>query len=98
MNRTSTALAESPDRDVTIRLSTAEDGDGDTIRRLASLDDGEPPRGPVMLAELDGEPVAALGIADGHAVADPLRSSPAIITLLRLRRFESRVIAAVWGV
>jgi len=98
MNRTNRAPAQSPDRDVTIRLSTGDDGDGETIRRLALLDDGEPPRGPVMLAELDGEPVAAVGLADGTAVADRSRSSGGILALLHLRRLESRLIAAIWGV
>jgi hypothetical protein len=68
------------------------------IRRLASLA-GEPaPRGPVLLAELDDEPVAAIGIADGTAIADPARSNPAIATLLRLRRLEVRAVVAIWGV
>jgi hypothetical protein len=51
-----------------------------------------------MLAELDGEPVAAVAIADGATVADPARSTPAITTLLNMRRIEARLLAAVWGV
>ena len=83
--------------DLTIRLSTDQDGDGESIRRLASLEDSEPPHGPVMLAELRGEPVAAVGLADGKTVADRSRASSWILTLLTLRRLETRAIVAVWG-
>ena len=79
---------------VTVRFST----DADSIRDLTSLDGSPPPRVPVMLAELDGSPVAAVGIADGKAVVDPSRSTSAITTLLRIRRIEARMIAAIWGV
>jgi hypothetical protein len=82
---------------VTTRLSVADGADHEAIRRLASLDASRPPHGPVILAEIDGEAVAALGIGDGHAVANPLRSSPAIAILLQLRRLEVRLIAAIWG-
>jgi hypothetical protein len=51
-----------------------------------------------MLAELDGQPVAAIGIADGTTVADPARSTPDITILLRMRRIEARVLAALGGV
>jgi hypothetical protein len=51
-----------------------------------------------MLAELDGEPVAAIAIADGATVADPARATPGITSLLRMRRLELRVVAALWGV
>ncbi len=83
--------------DLTIRLSTDQDGDDESIRRLASLEDAEPPRGPVMLAELQGEPVAAVGLADGTTVADRSRVSSWMLTLLTLRRLETRAIVAVWG-
>jgi hypothetical protein len=51
-----------------------------------------------MLAELDGQPVAAIGIADGTPVADPAHSTPAIAILLRMRRIEARLLAALGGV
>jgi hypothetical protein len=77
-----------------VRFST----DSEPIRRLARLAGRAAPSGPVMLAELDGEPVAAVAIADGATVADPTRSTPAITTLLSMRRIEARLLAAVWGV
>ena len=72
--------------------------DSEHVSHLASLAGRLAPAGPVMLAELDGRPVAAIGIADGTTVADPARSTPAIATLLRMRRIEARVLAALGGV
>jgi hypothetical protein len=76
-----------------VRFST----ESEPIRRLASLAGETPPSGPVMLAELDDEPVAAIGIADGRTVADPSRSSQSIARLLWLRRLEVRTLIAIWG-
>ncbi len=84
--------------EVAVRLSTLEGDDGELLRRLASLHDRPAPSGPVVLAEVEGEPVAAMSLADGEAVADPSRSSSGVLALLHLHRLEARVIAAVWGV
>jgi hypothetical protein len=72
--------------------------ESEPVDRLAALAGRIAPRGPVMLAELDGQPVAAIGIADGTTVADPARSTPDITILLRMRRIEARVLAALGGV
>ena len=88
----------SPEPDVAIRLSSIDEDDREALRRLASLDDSPAPDAPVVLAELDGDPVAALGIGDGHAVADPSRSNAGIIALLHLHRWEARLIGAIWGI
>jgi hypothetical protein len=68
------------------------------VRRLAAIAGAPPPSGPVMLAELDDEPVAAIGIADGRSIADPCRSNPAIVALLKLRRLEVRTLVAIFGI
>jgi hypothetical protein len=81
-----------------IRASLGEGRDGDLIRRLARLSDAEPPEGAVVLAEVCGEPVAAVGIADGRAVADPMRSTPALLRHLRLHSVQGRVIGSVRGI
>jgi hypothetical protein len=39
----------------------------------------------VLLAEVDGELWAALGVDDGHAIADPFRPSRDALALLRAR-------------
>jgi hypothetical protein len=82
---------------VAVRLALADNADGDAFRRLASLAGSAPPDGPVLLAEVDGDPVAALGLADGRAVAHPSRSHPAVVTYLHLRRLEARLIGAMWA-
>jgi hypothetical protein len=82
---------------VAVRPALADDADWDAIRRLASLAGSAPPDGPVLLAEVDGDPVAALGLADGRAVAHPSRSHPAVVTYLHPRRLEARLIGAMWA-
>ena len=79
--------------DFNIRLS--DDSDAASIRRLAGCD--EAPHGPALLAELDGQAVAAIGLADGRAVADKQRASGSLLTLLKLRRWEARAIISVFG-
>ena len=65
------------------------DSDTDAIRRLALLDDRRPPHGPAVLAWVDGELRAALGILDGQVVADPFHRTADLVELLRLEaRFE----------
>src|SRR3954468_11827780 len=53
-----------------VRFST----ESEPVQRLASLAGETPPHGPVLLAEVDDEPVAAIAIADGRSIADPRRS------------------------
>ena len=81
-----------------IRASLGEGRDGDSIRRLARLSDAEPPEGAVVLAEVCGEPVAAVGMADGRAVADPARSTAALLRHLRLHSVQVRLIGSVCGI
>jgi hypothetical protein len=66
-----------------IALRPAAPDEDSVLRRLADLDSAAPLRGPVLLALTDGEPVAALSLSDGRAVADPFRPTAELITLLR---------------
>jgi hypothetical protein len=84
--------------EVSVRLSTAEGDAAESLRRLASLHDRPAPSGPVVLAEVAGEPVAAMSLANGETVADSSSSSSGILALLHLHRLEARLIAAIWGV
>jgi hypothetical protein len=83
--------------DLTIRVGLTDDADGESIRRLASVDGDAPPQGLVAIADVGGEPVAAVGFADGRAVADPERSTPSILALLHMHRWTLRAIVTVWG-
>ena len=59
--------------------------DGEALRRLAELDSARVPRGQVLLAEVDGAVVAAVGVTGAQAVADPFRRTADIVELLRMR-------------
>ena len=72
----------------TIREAQADDRAA--IRRLADLDGGRMPSKRMLVGELDGEVVAAVPIAGGAAVADPFRSTSALVSLLGLRAAQFR--------
>jgi hypothetical protein len=65
---------------LTMRYAVAEDADA--LRRLAQLDSARPLHGTVLVAEVAGEPWAAISLDDFHAVADPFRPSGELVWLL----------------
>jgi hypothetical protein len=69
----------------TIAIRAAHDDEAGTVLRLAALDSAPAPRGDVLLAVVDGEPVAAVSLHDGRVVADPFRRTDDVVALLRLR-------------
>lgn len=71
------------DERVTLRFGTAAD-DG-ALARLSALDSSKPPARPVLLAEVNGQLRAALGLSDGTAVADPFHASADLMDLLGAR-------------
>jgi hypothetical protein len=73
---------------ITIRRSTV--ADGPEIVRLAELDSRAAPKGEALLALVDGELLAAVGVADGHAVADPFELTADVVELLRMRAVQER--------
>jgi hypothetical protein len=68
---------------LTIRRATAEDSVA--LHRLAALDSALPLTGDVLLAEVDGEPWAAIELDSRRAIADPFRPTADLVTLLRFR-------------
>ena len=68
---------------ISLRLASVDDER--VVRRLAALDDARVPQGEVLLAEIDGDAVAALSLRDGHVVANPFVHTEAAVTLLRMR-------------
>jgi hypothetical protein len=72
--------------DVTIRR--ARPGDASALTALAQLDSSRPPRGSILVAEVDGELWAAASVEDGHVVADPFRPSGELAFSLLARARE----------
>ena len=73
---------------VTVRFATA--GDARALERLAALDSGSVPQGAALVAEVEGELLAALPLGDGRALADPLRPTAELVRLLELRAAQLR--------
>ena len=71
------------ERSVTLRFGSP--ADEKALVRLASLDSSLPPTQPVLLAEVDGQLLAALALTDGKVVADPFHRTADLIDLLRAR-------------
>lgn len=75
------AAAKAP----SIDLRIAGPDERGLVERLVILDEATPLDGPVLLALVDGRPVAALSLADGRVVSDPFVATREPVTLLRLR-------------
>jgi hypothetical protein len=68
-----------------LTITHTMDTDNPSVWRLAALDDRRAPKGPALLAYVDGELRAAVGLTDGYAVADPFHHTAEIVELLRLQ-------------
>lgn len=68
---------------VTLRFGFPDDANA--MARLAALDSSEVPSGPVLLAEVAGEPRAALSLRDGAVIADPFQHTTQVVDLLHIR-------------
>ena len=71
-----------------ITITQSTEADNQELWRLAALDDRRAPRGPALLAYVDGELRAAVGLLDGHAVADPFHPTAELVEMLR---FQARL-------
>lgn len=74
-----------------IRAATIDDEP--SLEILAELDSAEPLHAPLLIAEMDAQPVAALSMADGDTIANPFRPTADVVTLLRLRANQLRPVA-----
>lgn len=86
-NRTSTHSS------LTVRRSMPEDARA--LLRLAALDDMALPGGPFLVADVDGEIVAAVPVDGGRAIADPFLRTADAVALLELRAAQLRPAAPV---
>jgi hypothetical protein len=73
---------------ITIRRAYADDES--SVRQLAALDSAPVPPMPLLIAEVDGEPRAALSLCDGAAVADPFFPTVHLLELLALHAATTR--------
>jgi hypothetical protein len=67
---------------ITIRPAYADDERA--LRRLATLDSAQLPAMPLLIAEVDGEPRAALSLRDGTSIANPFFPTVHLVDLLAL--------------
>ena len=68
-----------------IRIRLASEADSSNLIRLAALDSAPAPHGPVLVADLDGEIVAARQLDSARGIADPFRRTAEVSELLELR-------------
>jgi hypothetical protein len=72
--------------DVTIRASTASDRDA--LANLTALGSRQYVSGRGLVAETDGETIAAISLTTGAVVADLDRVHPRLVHSLRRRRYQ----------
>lgn len=87
LDRHAVAVA-APGTGVTIRR--ARPADTPSLGDLAAMSDRRPPSGPVLVAVVESQIVAALPIGGGPAVADIRRPTADIVQLLELRSKQMR--------
>jgi hypothetical protein len=81
------------ERDVRIAPVTVRrfvERDIDAIQRLAELDEKPIPSGGVLVAEQEGELVAALPLDGGQALADPFKPTADVVELLKVSAHQLR--------
>ena len=86
---------------VTLRLARPQDAAA--LLRLAQLESRPEPEGSYVVAEVDGEVVAALPLGAGTPLGDPFRATAHLVPLLELRAKQlararrRRPAIALWG-
>ena len=66
-------------------LRVATEDDFPRLLRLAALDSATTPPPPLLVAEVAGELLVAVSMADGRAIADPFTRTETLVALARLR-------------
>jgi len=74
--------------EITVRL--ADHTDARALLTLAALDSAQVPAGALVIAESDGELVAAVSVDGGRPLADPFRRTSLIVEMLELRAAQIR--------
>ena len=76
-------VVSAPAGRLVLRRAAAQDATA--LTRLAQLDGAARPSGPMLVAELDDEIVAAVPFEGGRAIADPFLPTAELVELLRLQ-------------
>lgn len=76
------------DDGLTVRAATR--CDAEALRLLAALEGAPMPAGPVLVAEVGDEVMAALPLDGGRALADPFRPTKPLVAVLELRARQLR--------
>ena len=63
-------------------IRPAQVADAPALARLAQLDAAQVPAGDTLVAEVEGELVAAYGIERGERIGDPFRPTAEVLDLL----------------
>jgi hypothetical protein len=79
-------------RSITIRV--AHTGDDDRLERLAGLAGTDLPAGELVVADSDGELIAAVSLVTGETVTDPFHVTSDLVALLRVRAAQLHRLAA----
>ena len=74
-----------------VLIRAARGSDGLALEALAELDSATVPAGRLLVAESDGEIVAALAPLSGERIANPFRPTADVVALLELRAGRTRV-------
>jgi hypothetical protein len=82
--------AERPDVYDSVTVRIASPADGEALQRLAQRDGNRVPCGALLVAEVDGIPLAARSLSDGKTIADPFVHSHHLAELLALRATHLR--------
>jgi hypothetical protein len=80
------------DPQLTLRLATL--ADAGALARLADLDSARLPDGALLVAEVDGQLLAALSLGGGSLVADPFVPTAQLAPLLRARAAQLAAVSA----
>jgi hypothetical protein len=92
-DRLPSAIASAVGARAEISIRHASSADDRAVASLARLADRRLPAAPVLVAEADGEIVAAIGM-DGNVVTDPFRVTLDLVELLRVRASQLHAAAA----
>lgn len=77
-----------------INIRGALPSDRTALNRLAELDSAPAILGPVLLAEVGGRIVAAIGLRSGAKIADPFVPTADLLALLELHAHSREALAA----